>query len=188
MMDQKSSMLQILKLFTREQKQSHQSDFLKFLSTLSIPVISQDQINFFIKSYDETHDLLASLIIFHDVLTFDRENLQKVLSFDISHNKEILKAAPFIYMNSIGFILTSTGSTFNEDFLIVMNSIFSLSYYDYDNSIFIYLFLLDYFIENSNNMIDEDNVRLICSHFCLQTKPNINIYNIMIEIDRKSVV
>lgn len=182
MMDQKSSMLQILKLFTREQKQSHQSDFLKFLSTLSIPVISQDQINFFIKSYDETHDLLASLIIFHDVLTFDRENLQKVLSFDISHNKEILKAAPFIYMNSIGFILTSTGSTFNEDFLIVMNSIFSLSYYDYDNSIFIYLFLLDYFIENSNNMIDEDNVRLICSHFCLQTKPNIKIYNIMIEM------
>ena len=129
MTDKKTSMLQILGLFTHEQKISHHhSDFYKFISSLSIPLITQDKINIFCKSYDETHDLLASLISFHDIFTFDSANLQKILLFNQAQNKDILKAAPFIYMNSIGFILSfKDGSTFSEYFSIILNSIFSLS-------------------------------------------------------------
>lgn len=185
-MENLSSILQILKLYTHEQKIPQTTEFLKFLSTLPVPLISQEQIDQFTSLYEESHDLLASLGIFCDIFKYDSDSLKKVLLLNQDNIGNLsIKAAPYIYMNGISFILTSNINTFIDDFSLILDSIFSLTFCDYNNAFFLYFLILHNSIERGASLINRNIVKLICCHLCLHKRANIHSYNLLIEILQK---
>ena len=64
--------LQILNLLKSETKIPHpKNDLQKFISSCEYPILNDDQLNSFLNQYHESNDLLASLLILHEIFIFE---------------------------------------------------------------------------------------------------------------------
>ncbi|OHT09448.1 hypothetical protein TRFO_04502 [Tritrichomonas foetus] len=183
MTNYEEAILKILKLLESETRPHHpNNDFLKFISNCEVPLLTQDQINLFIDTFHDTGDLLASLVVFHGNLVFDPAKLKQFLSFSNPNHNDLIHAAPFVYMNGLAFSITSNIHSFSEYFTIILRSVFSLTFCDYENAFFLYFFIIHNCIELASHLIRKENISLILSNCLSHPAPSLKAFNTIVEL------
>ena len=165
--------LQILNHLKSETKIPHpKNDLQKFISSCEYPILNDDQLNSFLNQYHESNDLLASLLILHEIFIFDPLKLKQLLAFINPDHSDLIYARPFIYMNALAYIVSPNVHSFKKYFSVVLSAIFSLTSVDSEVSFFLYFFVLRNCVDLGPSLLTMEDVLFVCAELCTNKIPN----------------